>query len=212
MKKLDIEGLRFGKLTAIQQNGKNTFGQLLWKCVCECGNTANVVAAKLNSGHTKSCGCLVGISVIKRCTTHGQNKRKNVTGEYRVWYHIKTRCLNSKVKEYKNYGGRGIKMCDRWLNSFENFFEDMGKRPSNKHSIDRFPNKNGNYEKINCRWATSEQQARNRRNSKLTLRDANLIRSSNSTQSSLATMYDVSQAAISRIKTNKILKNGLYSI
>lgn len=90
-----------------------------------------------------------------------QNK---VTPEYRAWHHIKDRCCNPNDKRYSDYGGSGIKMCKRWLNRFDLFLKDMGKRPSTKHSIDRFPNNNGNYSPNNCRWATSKQQAFNKRN------------------------------------------------
>jgi len=86
--------------------------------------------------------------------------------EYRIWIDIKSRCCNSKNKRYKDYGKRGIVICDRWLNSFENFYEDMGPRPSNKYSIDRKDN-NGNYCKENCRWATRDEQCSNRRTNQL---------------------------------------------
>jgi hypothetical protein len=99
---------------------------------------------------------------------HGQNTKTNgPTPEYRCWQHIKTRCLNPKVREFKNYGGRGITVCDRWRESFEAFYADTGPRPSDKHSIDRFPNKDGNYEPGNCRWATQKEQQRNRTNNRI---------------------------------------------
>lgn len=86
-----------------------------------------------------------------------------ITTEYKIWQGMKQRCYNPKDKKYYNYGARGIKVCDRWLESFNNFLEDMGKRPSLKHSLDRFPNMDGNYEKDNCRWATDMEQACNRK-------------------------------------------------
>lgn len=93
---------------------------------------------------------------------HGQANRKRTTPEYSAWLHMKDRCLNPKNKMFSNYGGRGISVCERWINSFQFFFEDMGKKPTSKHSIDRIDN-DGNYEPSNCRWATYKTQLRNNR-------------------------------------------------
>lgn len=92
---------------------------------------------------------------------------KTESAEYRAWCHMKTRCLLKTVHNYASYGGRGIRVCERWLNSFENFYADMGPRPSKLHSLDRYPDKNGNYEPANCRWATAKEQARNLRTNKI---------------------------------------------
>lgn len=96
---------------------------------------------------------------------HGAAKRNKETPEYRAWKHMKSRCYNPNVEKYSDYGGRGILVCDRWLQSFSNFYEDMGPRPSPYHSIDRMDN-NSNYESSNCRWATKSEQAYNRRQGK----------------------------------------------
>jgi hypothetical protein len=125
---------------------------------CNCGTKKAVDIYPLKSGATKSCGCLAKELRVKRQTKHSAT----ATPEYRVWADMKNRCLNSSLKNYVNYGGRGISVCDEWENSFVKFIEDMGKRPSKKHTLDRVDN-NGNYNKVNCRWATKTQQSRNQR-------------------------------------------------
>ena len=99
-----------------------------------------------------------GIPAVNK--THGESKTRSV--EYGTWSRVKTRCYNQKSKDYKDYGGRGIKMCDSWLNSYESFLRDMGRRPKGRYSLDRI-NVNGNYEPSNCRWATDKEQANNKR-------------------------------------------------
>lgn len=149
-----IEGKKFGKLTTISiaYNKNGTY----WNCKCECGNEAIVYVGKLTTGYTRSCGCLVGTS-----GTHKQSK----TTEYRIWTNMKTRCYNPNNRWFHRYGGRGIVMCDRWLQSFENFLTDMGPRPSRAHTIERL-NNDGNYEPSNCKWATFNEQAVNRSNTR----------------------------------------------
>ena len=124
-----------------------------YNCVCSCGGKKIVMKECLCSGKTKSCGCLIG-----------RNKKHGMSGTsiYKSWASMKDRCLNKKCKEYKYYGSRKITICDRWLESFENFYKDMGDRPKGK-TLDRRDN-NDNYCKKNCRWATAKTQARNKRN------------------------------------------------
>lgn len=99
--------------------------------------------------------------------THGARAGGRADLTYKSWRQMKDRCLNPNNKQYAEYGGRGITVCERWKNSYENFLADMGSRPSKEYSIDRFPNNDGNYEPGNCRWATSIQQNRNRRSNHL---------------------------------------------
>lgn len=149
----DLTGQRFGRLTAKTYIGSKK----KWKCRCDCGRPALVRSNDIVRGKIQSCGCLLrerrGVSSFK----HGAGK----TAEYRAWQGAKNRCRYSSREGYSRYGGRGIVMCDRWKNSFENFLEDMGKRPSRRHSLDR-RNNNGDYEPGNCRWATPKQQANNK--------------------------------------------------
>lgn len=133
-------------------------------CVCACETLTEVHLGDLKSGHTKSCGCLAKENLVFRSTTHGLCK--NHLAEMNIRYHMISRCINPEDGGYSNYGGRGIQVCQHWLESFENFFADMGPRPSKRHSIDRVDNDKG-YCKNNCRWATRSQQNRNTRSNVL---------------------------------------------
>jgi hypothetical protein len=134
-------------------------GRAVWLCQCDCGNFHKTTGDLLRSGHTKSCGCLRN----RKATIHGHATRKfGSTPTYKSWESAKFRVTNSNFKYWKDYGERGITMCDRWLNSFEAFLEDMGEKPDGL-TLDRI-NTNGNYEPGNCRWATWKEQVANRRN------------------------------------------------
>lgn len=153
-KHIDLTGQIFNKLTVIKRVPNDKYGGATWLCHCICGNYKPVPAGNLKRGHIKSCGC--GMN-----KTHGHS---GATPEYRIWQSIKYRCNVPTSKDYKNYGGRGIVICKEWEHDFVSFYNYVGKRPSKIHSIDRYPNKNGNYEPGNVRWATPRQQAQNVRN------------------------------------------------
>lgn len=152
---VDRTGIQYGRLKAMYKNGF-IGDQVAWFCQCSCGNTTTVSSYGLGSGSTQSCGCLQREKASEASSTHGLSN----TREYRIWCAMKTRCTNENRDNYKHYGARGISVCSRWINSFENFFSDMGPCPSEQHSIER-NDPDGNYEPGNCRWATQTEQMRN---------------------------------------------------
>jgi hypothetical protein len=160
MKKIIKSGDRYGRLTILQEVEPSYYSNKPYRnfsCLCDCGNKKIVKLDSLNRKYTTSCGCYNKEKVIETNTTHGLTK----TPEYRTWHNMKQRCYNPNSKRYSDWGGRGIKVCDEWINSFETFLKDMGKRPDGC-SIDRIDN-DGNYESSNCRWITSKEQSYNRR-------------------------------------------------
>lgn len=156
-RKINLIGERIGRLTVMQEIGKTKDNHILWECLCDCGKTTNVRSTHLKRKAIRSCGCLQKEKTQDARTTHGRSR----TSEYRIWSDMKRRCYNPKTQYYPIYGGRGIIVCEKWHN-FENFYKDMGPRPSNRHSIER-KDPNSNYEPDNCIWATNRTQARNTR-------------------------------------------------
>jgi hypothetical protein len=159
----DRVGERFDRLCVVRYHGPDSVGDAVWWCRCDCGNELAVRVKSLKTANTRSCGCLRKEVTAARGTTHGRTRGRKQPAEYRAWSHVIQRCTNPDNKDFKHYGGRGIQICDRWRKSFEAFLADMGERPSKYHTLDRFPNNDGNYEPGNCRWATQSEQMNNTR-------------------------------------------------
>lgn len=162
-KALDLVGRRFGRLLVLERAAVTGARNAMWRCKCDCGNYTTAAASNL--GKTKfSCGCFqaesarstLGVNRLSRDHLHGLSQ----TPEWGAWSRMKDRCYNPNYEKYHRYGARGIEVCERWRENFEAFYEDMGKRPSKRHSIDRIDN-DGDYRPGNCRWATNRVQTMN---------------------------------------------------
>lgn len=158
---LNLLGERFGRLVVVERGPLNRHRKATWRCQCDCGRETVSVAGNLRSGRSTSCGCRTKERTSEVSSTHGMS----ATREYRIWSGMIDRCRRRRRKDFAHYGGRGIRVCERWQNSFEAFFADMGPRPSPAHSIDRIENE-GDYEPDNCRWATKREQLNNTRRSR----------------------------------------------
>ena len=204
-KVIDQTGKRFGRLVVLSVEGKTKSGSYRWKCLCDCGNETVVSSTNLVTCNTSSCGCLMAENRLASRLTHGHSSGGEVSRTYACWRSMRARTLNKENKGYKNYGGRGISICDRW-GKFKNFLEDMGEIPEG-FTLERIDNE-GNYCKENCRWATRTRQSRNRRNVLLSVEMARAIRTDNRNTWAIAKDYGVFEVSIIQVKANKIWKEN----
>lgn len=158
---IDLIGKKFGRLLVIKRAFPNICKKAIWICRCDCGKESVAIGVDLRNGHTRSCGCLASEVVSKRNTKHGMSG----DAEHVTWKNMTQRATNKNHPQFKDYGGRGITVCERW-SVFENFFADMGKKPGKGYSIERIENDLG-YSKENCKWATRAEQNNNCRTSRL---------------------------------------------
>jgi hypothetical protein len=154
---VQMAGQRFGFLVVLRRASsiktKRGNSRATWVCRCDCGKEFVARGDNLRNGKQKSCG---------KGHHFSKNRIRNAPNEFRCYNAMMQRCYNINSPSYRRYGGRGIIVCARWRESFDNFYADVGPRPSPKHSLDRYPNRNGNYEPDNVRWATDKEQAQNR--------------------------------------------------
>lgn len=191
-RRVDLTGQKFNSWTVIEFNHRTKYRKSYWLCECECGHRQPVSSSNLKGGNSKQCKLCSAKAQTGKLShrykhgkytkdkpktlsqnlrpsriAHGESSGHHSRGssEYRVWLSMRTRCRNPNADRYKNYGGKGIKVCKRW-DKYENFLSDMGRRPSTKHQIDRI-DVNGHYEPSNCRWTTTKIQSRNRTDNRL---------------------------------------------
>lgn len=165
-KKKDLTGQRFGRLVVLYETSERKHTKVVWHCRCDCGNEVDIRSGSLTSGHTMSCGCYKRERAAEVHTTHGMNRQGKPHSVYQTWQCMLQRCENPNNSAYKDYGGCGIKVCDEWHDAEKFIGWALANGWQKGLQLDRIDN-NGNYEPSNCRWATREEQARNRRTNHL---------------------------------------------
>jgi hypothetical protein len=188
----DMTGKRFGRLIVKNSAGIDRRGQYAWECQCDCGEVITVGGSHLRTNHTNSCGCIRIETISKNARTHGLSKTKT----YKLWANMVQRCTNPENNSFKHYGGRGIAVCERWM-EFDNFITDMG-HPTKGMTLDRRDN-NGNYEPANCRWASVKEQQNNKR--------SNHIVTYNGKQMTLAQVADAAGIPYPRLRSRLCVHN-----
>jgi hypothetical protein len=163
-KAIDLTGQRFERLVVLKRAGRDKYYNALWTVRCDCGQSKIVLAKSLRTAGTKSCGCLCKEEMAKgHNLKHGHCSKEESSPTYVSWHNMRSRCLNPNGKDFKDYGGRGVTICDRWNRdnggSFEKFLADMGERPLGT-TLGRFGD-TGNYTPLNCKWMTQAEQVAN---------------------------------------------------
>jgi len=197
---IDETGKRFGRLVVLHRTW-NRKTSAFWQCQCDCGGKTKTSGTDLRSGHSTSCGCLAIEKMNAATTTHGLSK----TPIYKVWKEMRRRCNLQSHARFKNYGGRGIVVCERWNMSFETFLKDVGGDYKSNLQIDRI-NNNGNYEPGNTRWVDAKTNVRNSRTVKIDAQDAGAIKSMlifGSKQSEIARNFGISTGIVEAINSKR---------
>lgn len=209
MRALDLAWKVFGRLSVVARVGQSNDGKITWLCRCSCGVEIVLVGASIKRGNVKSCGCLrreVTSARRRAGTVHGMCRAAKRSSEWTAWQSMLARCENPNLKPYPRYGGRGVTVHPLW-HDFEPFFAHVGRRPTPQHSLDRFPNPDGNYEPGNVRWATWNEQNRNKSCVKLSAPAADQIRNlacSGTATAQLAELFGVSKSTIKDVVADRI--------